>query len=156
MATLSRRGALQITGTLDHVAQVIQQNHAVLGIDAKIATDFAYRCDLLSDAIEKKAGVAKKADYYKGDNETGLSVEPPPADGFDANNLGDVHPEGPLLLVDSDEPWMKGEFTQEEFSTLRDLQQDGDLGPVAIAVKAKLAALQKQMATLAGIVAKLG
>jgi hypothetical protein len=51
---------------------------------------------------------------------------------------------------------MEGEFTQEEFRTLRDIQQDGDLGPVAIAVKAKLATLQKQIATLAGIVAKLG
>lgn len=52
---LTRRGARELTQTLDRVASVLQAQSAVLGIDPKIATDFAYRSDLLSDAIEGTA-----------------------------------------------------------------------------------------------------
>lgn len=129
MAVMTKKGAREVTQTLDRIANLFQSEAALLGVPVKIAHDFALRCDMLADHIERTAAsMEKKADYYKGKNETGLSVEPPPADGFDANNIGDEVP-GPLEMVDSHEPWMKGEFTQEKFNALRGLQQGGKLGP---------------------------
>lgn len=127
MATMTKQGARQVTQTLDRIANLFQTEAQTMGISPRIANDFALRCDMLADHIEKQAGL-RSASYEEGVNETGLSVEPPPFDGFDANNIGDEK-DGPLLMIDSDEPWMEGEFTQEKFQTLRELQQAGDLGP---------------------------
>ena len=52
---LTRQGARRVTSMLDRLASVIQENPAILGINRKIAQDFAYRCDLLSDAVEGRA-----------------------------------------------------------------------------------------------------
>ena len=52
---LTRKGARRLTSMLDQVATVVQENPSVLGVDGRIAADFAYRCDLLSDAIETRA-----------------------------------------------------------------------------------------------------
>ena len=52
---LTRQGARRLTSMLDRIASVIQDHPGVLGINNKIAKDFAYRCDLLSDAIETRA-----------------------------------------------------------------------------------------------------
>lgn len=145
MAVMTKKGAREVTQTLDRIANLFQSEAELLGVPTKIATDFALRCDLLADHIERtasanEAALAKRADYYKGKNETGLSVEPPPSDGFDANNIGDEVP-GPLEMIDSHEPWMKGEFTQEELNALRILQQSGKLGPnIAVGLHTKSAA----------------
>jgi hypothetical protein len=53
--TLTRRGALNLTDTLDRVASVVQLRHAILGLPSDVATDFAKRCDLVSDAVELTA-----------------------------------------------------------------------------------------------------
>ena len=142
MSKITRRGALEITATLDRIAQTFQKNHTALGIDQKIAMDFAYRCDLLSDAIE---GRAKKA---ADDNSSilGDTGNNDPADiGEDVG--------GPLEMVDSHEPWMAGHFSQEKFHDLGDLQESGELGPVHLAKK--LAALQRQVASLHSTLARL-
>lgn len=52
---LTRKGARNLTETLDRVATAVQNRHSLLGIPARVAQDFAYRCDLLSDAIERTA-----------------------------------------------------------------------------------------------------
>ena len=52
---LTRQGARRVTSMLDRLASAIQENPSILGINPKIAKDFAYRCDLLSDAIEGRA-----------------------------------------------------------------------------------------------------
>ena len=52
---LTRKGARRLTSMLDQVATVVQENPSLLGVDSRIAADFAYRCDLLSDAIETRA-----------------------------------------------------------------------------------------------------
>jgi len=52
---LTRKGARRLTSMLDQVATVVQGNPSVLGVNGRIAADFAYRCDLLSDAIETRA-----------------------------------------------------------------------------------------------------
>ncbi len=139
MSKLTRQGARNLTATLDRVATVIQNNPELLGVDKKIAMDFARRCDLLSDAIETTAVINfPKAAAI---DETGLSVEPLPGnEGFDANEIGDEVP-GPLeIITPPEEPWMGGHFTQEKYVQLSEKQESGELAAAASA-GAKFAAL---------------
>lgn len=99
MSKLTRAGARDLTAAIDRVASAVQANHALLGVDSKIAMDFAYRCDLISDAIET----------------TAVSNFPKQAEEV-AEDIGEVKP-GPIedgeVEHDAD-----GHFTQEEFSQL--------------------------------------
>lgn len=142
---LSRRGAIQVTSHLDRVAQVIQANHSILGIDKKIAMDFAYRCDLLSDAIERRAAAVAKV----ADENTSILGD---TGNNDPATIGeDVG--GPLGIVEPpSEPWMDGHFSQINFSELGDAQEGGDLGPVFLTQK--MAALEAQIAEIKKIIAK--
>lgn len=156
MPKLTRRGAANVTTDLDRIANLFQSRAAALGVPAKIAQDFAYRCDLLSDHIEKYASRVD-SDRTAAVDETGTSVEPEPGNqGFDANEIGDLKA-GPLEIVTPpDEPWMAGEFTQERFVALREKQQSGELAANAAAGKAdpKLASsLDASIAKLAKLAA---
>ena len=165
MANLTRRGAANVTTDLDKLAILFQIRAAALGIPAKIAQDFAYRCDLLSDHIEKHATrLAGESDEEAEDDdfetaskkaaidETGTSIEPgPDNNGFDANQIGD-EVAGPLdIITPPDEPWMAGHFTQEKFVSLAEKQQSGELASNAASGKAdaKLASLDASLAKLA-------
>lgn len=172
MAKLTRRGAANVTTDLDKIANLFQSRAAALGVPDKIAHDFAYRCDLLSDHIEKYASriAGEEGDESAEDeeapatagkkkaavDETGTSVEPAPANqGFDANEIGDLKA-GPLeIITPPDEPWMAGEFTQERFVALREKQQSGELAANAAAGKAdpKLASIEASIARLAKLAA---
>jgi len=107
---LTKKGALAVTADLDRIANLFQFDHHALGIPKKIAMDFAYRADLLSDQIMKNAG-----------------IEPASNGGFPASTIG-VERGGPLEQ-DTDEAWMDGEFTQQENRELRGEQEAGKLGP---------------------------
>lgn len=138
MARLTRQGARNLTAALDHIAQVVQHRAALLGLDTRTATDFAYRCDLLSDAIERTASanqpLSRQAanSYGKGNDDEGMSVEHGEG-GFDPNLIGDEVP-GPLEIIEPpSEAWMDGHFTQENFHVLGELQEAGELGPVHLA-----------------------
>lgn len=138
MARLTRQGARNLTAALDNIAQVVQHRAALLGLDTRTATDFAYRCDLLSDAIERTASAnfplsRQAADAYgKGSDDEGMSVEHGEG-GFDPNLIGDEVP-GPLEIIEPpSEPWMDGHFTQEKYHVLGELQEAGELGPVHLA-----------------------
>ena len=98
MAT--KNGARRVTANLDNLADLFQNHHKSLGIPTKVAMDFAYRCDLLSDSISKKAG-------------------------FDPSVIGEEVP-GPAVS-DPNNPFMAGEFTQERFHALSDKQEGGEL-----------------------------
>jgi hypothetical protein len=169
MAKLTRRGAANVTTDLDKLANLFQSRAAALGIPEKIASDFAYRCDLLSDHIEKHATrLAGESDEEAEDeesetaskkaaiDETGTSIEPgPDNNGFDANQIGD-EVAGPLdIITPPDEPWMAGHFTQEKFVALAEKQQSGELASNAAAGKAdaKLASLDASLAKLAKLAA---
>jgi len=137
MSRLTRQGARNLTAALDNIAQVVQNRAALLGLDKRTATDFAYRCDLLSDAIERTASAnfplksAANA-YGKGNDDEGMSVEHGEG-GFDPNLIGDEVP-GPLEIIEPpSEPWMGGHFTQEKYHVLGELQEAGELGPVHLA-----------------------
>jgi hypothetical protein len=45
----------KIASTLDALAEAIEKRHTELGIPSKVAGDFAYRCDLIADALDKTA-----------------------------------------------------------------------------------------------------
>ena len=57
MKKMSRQDARLFTSNLDKIASLIQNEGRLLGIPAKVAMDFAYRCDLLSDAAERHTGL---------------------------------------------------------------------------------------------------
>ena len=97
---MSKRGAAQVTATLDRIASLFEQEWAALGVPQRIAEEYAYRTDLLSDAIDKGAG-------------------------FDPHEIG-REDAGPLV-DEPDEPWMAGEFTQQENRELREDQESGKL-----------------------------
>lgn len=138
MARLTRQGARNLTAALDSIAQVVQNRAALLGLDKRTAVDFAFRCDLLSDAIERTASanqpLSRQAanSYGKGNDDEGMSVEHGEG-GFDPNLIGDEVP-GPLEIIEPPaEAWMDGHFTQENFHVLGELQEAGELGPVHLA-----------------------
>ncbi len=135
MARLTRQGARNLTAALDNIAQVVQHRAALLGLDKRTATDFAYRCDLLSDAIERTASAnfpLSRQAGEKGSDDEGMSVEHGEG-GFDPNLIGDEVP-GPLEIIEPpSEPWMDGHFTQEKYHVLGELQEAGELGPVHLA-----------------------
>jgi len=135
MARLTRQGARNLTAALDNIAQVVQNRAALLGLDTRTATDFAYRCDLLSDAIERTASTnfpLSRQAAEKGNDDEGMSVEHGEG-GFDPNLIGDEVP-GPLEIIEPpSEPWMDGHFTQEKYHVLGELQEAGELGPVHLA-----------------------
>ena len=134
---LTRKGARRLTSMLDQVATVVQENPSLLGVDGRIAADFAYRCDLLSDAIETRAVNNFPRQASEHDDEEEAEDEEAPESkkkasfarraGFDASTIGEEVP-GPLEQLDSDEPWMDDHFTQERFEELRGAQQAGELG----------------------------
>ena len=125
----SKAGARRVTANLDALASLFQNHHASLGIPSKVAMDFAYRCDLLSDSIDRR----KQAGYFN------------PAE------IGEEEP-GPLVF-DENNPFMEGEFTQEEKRTLSEKQMAGELAANAAAHVAdpKLASVIRKAAYSAAI-----
>lgn len=121
MTRLTKKGAMEVTSRLDQIADAIQTNHEAWGIPEKLARDFAYRCDLLSDYMEKRAGVERQAltEYDPVD-------EPKVQGGEDPEQIGEE--KGGPLRQDADEKWMNKEFTQQEKRELREDQQSGALG----------------------------
>jgi DNA topoisomerase-1 len=119
MAKLTKKGALSVTSALDRLANLFQAEAGTLGVPAKIACDFAYRCDLLSDHIEKQAAEnlnpPLKLDYP---SDSALNMD---------NAVTGEEKAGPLEQIDSDEPWMGGEFTQQENRELREKFESGTL-----------------------------
>lgn len=116
---LTKKGARQVSKQLDRVAALFQAEHKALGLDPKIALDFAKRCDILADHVEKRAGVERTAL---------TEFDPVKETGFNPEEIG-IEKAGPLEMIDSDEPFMNGEFTQQENRELRYDQQSGKLGP---------------------------
>ena len=114
MAKMTKKGALQVTRDLDRIASLFQAEHAALGVPKHIAHDFALRCDMISDAVERTAGLSREA-----------------LTGYDpVNEPKEIGEEVAGPLVDEpDEPYMSGEFTQQENRELRERQQKSEMGP---------------------------
>lgn len=109
---LTKKGAQAVTADLDRLANLFEHDYEILGVEQRIAQDMAYRCDMLSDHLEKVA--------LTGDDVV-------KEQGFDPDDIG-RETSGPLEN-EPDEPYMKGEFDQQENRELREKVQDGELGP---------------------------
>jgi len=121
MSKLTRLGARNLTTALDRIASALQENHAVLGINQKIANDFAYRCDLISDAVESTAianypkAADKNAPQKRPEYNTakpGLETE------IGAEVKGPIYEEDPATSTD-----LKGQFTQKDFHQLTEIAE---------------------------------
>jgi len=150
---LSKQGAMQVTTDLDRIASLFEQEHETLGISDKIAGDFALRCDILSTAVEKTAGIErtpegklkdpellKLAQMDPTQNYTETKVKP---NEFDPSEIAKETPAA--LLRNTDEPYMDV-FRQDEYDQLREVQQTGmfsNAKTAAVLVK-KMAALLAQ------------
>ncbi len=118
MSRMTKKGALAVTADLDKLATLFQTHWAAMGIPQRIASDFAYRCDLLSDQVDKFAGIQRQA--LTGDD---VMKEP----GFDPEEIGEEK-RGPEEQ-EGDEGYMDQHFSQQENRELTEAQVDGELGP---------------------------
>lgn len=154
---LSKQGALQVTRDLDRIANLFETEHGVLGVSKKIAEDFSLRCDLLSQEVEKTAGIERDSDGNFKDPETAklASVIEKRAEMDPKQNMTEEKVEGwefnpaeigeeqsGALLRNEDEPYMDM-FKQDEFDQLREVQQEGMFSNVKAASQ-----LVKKMAKL--------
>jgi len=113
---ISKKGTIEVTATLDRLANLFEHSHETLNIPVRVAKDFAYRCDLLSSTLEKQAGVTKEAL---------TEYDPVKEPGFNPEEVG-KETAGPLE-GDRDEAYMDGEFDQQENRELREKVESGEI-----------------------------
>ena len=114
-----KQSALKVSATLDRIASLFENSFDSLGIPEKIAKDFAFRCDLLSDTIESNVGVDKQA--LDG-------LDPVLEPGFNPDDIG--REVGGPLEDGGEHAWQEGEFSRQEHRELRDLQESGAISDV--------------------------
>jgi hypothetical protein len=156
---LSKQGALQVTRDLDRIATLFEAEFQALGVSEKIAHDFATRCDLLSQEVEKTAGIERtEGGEFKDPEIAKLATaiekkaQMDPKSNYTEDQLGakDFNPaeigeeQSGALLRNQDEPYMDV-FKQDEFDQLRQVQQDGMFSNA----KSASLAMQKMAALLA-------
>lgn len=107
-ATIKKSAAERLTTDLDKIASFFEHYHEAIGIPKKYAHDFAKRCDIFSDHIEKFAGM-----HTPGD--------------FDAGSIGEVKP-GPHVHDGDESSYMSQHFTQIDGEELRHTQEDDAWG----------------------------
>ena len=119
MSKINKQSALKVSGQLDRIASLFENSFKSLGVPEKIAKDFAFRCDLLSDTIEQNFGVEKKALD---------SLDPVLEPGFNPDDIG--REVGGPLEDNGEHSWQDGEFSRQEHRELRDLQESGSISDV--------------------------
>jgi hypothetical protein len=129
MKKLSKKGAENLVLAIEKVATAFEEDWEILGLDKAAARDLAYRLDVASDVIDRTAGCGDHGrttdiplSALKNEGETG---GPRPGD-FDPGTISEVHPQG-ALESQPDEPYMKGNFTEQESSELAYRQQNNKL-----------------------------
>tara|TARA_Y100000310_G_scaffold194428_3_gene194442 strand:+ start:6889 stop:7509 length:621 start_codon:yes stop_codon:yes gene_type:complete len=153
---LTKKGALLITNDIDRIATVIGQNHTALGIPQKVADGFAQWCDRVSDRIETTAGIDPKnkaaelklALSGQQDHKTDYPFDE--GKTHDGEEIGQEK-SGPAE-GDGDEPYMKGEFTQQENRELREKQQAGQVPAVNTDPRGPRPGVQASLDTLTAAV----
>jgi len=133
-----------LTSHFDNVAELVQKNAALFQIPEKIAFDFAKRCDLISDHLEKHAG------QWTMDPKGNFNIGP--AQPFNPAEIGEQDATPPK--TEPDEPYMKKNFIQEEFDELREVQQTGGFSNARAAAQVN-ATFAKMAAKVAELEAKL-
>jgi hypothetical protein len=121
---VTKKGALQVSQTLDRLASLFEQEHEAMGVTQKVAQDFALRLDHTSDIIEKSAGI-RRAEWDEFSH--GMAAQPsfPETDGFDPTEIAKTEPGA--LESDPDEPYVRDNFTEQETNELSDKHMTGQL-----------------------------
>lgn len=110
---MTKKGAQNVTVALDKIAGLFQAEWETLGIDKEAAEKFVQHVDHMADTVAKKAGLL---------DEQKTAADWPPSDiGREVAGPQDG---------DSDEGYMKGEFSQQENRELREMQEAGSLSGV--------------------------
>jgi len=65
----------QVTASLDRMANLFQTYGEQMGVPSRVAFDFAYRCDLLSDALDKMAKEEGEEEEEKEEESSEEEVE---------------------------------------------------------------------------------
>jgi len=99
----SKAGVRRVTANIDALASLVQHHYGSLGLPKAAAIDFATRCDMVSDFLDKR----RTAGYF---DPSEIAEEVPGPEVFDPNN-----------------PFMAGHFTQENFRALDEKQMSGEL-----------------------------
>lgn len=99
----SKAGVRRLTASIENIASAVQYHYDALGIPKAAAMDFAKRCDMVSDFLDRR----RTAGYF---DPSEIAVEVPGPAVFDSNN-----------------PFMEGHFTQERFRALDEKQMSGEL-----------------------------
>jgi len=103
----------EVTSVLDKVASLFEHHHQFLGINQKVAHDFAKRCDVLSILLEEKAKGHSKMQHF-------ARVIQKDSDEAYMTKFNDV--KGPLEQ-DPDEAFMRDEYTGQEAHELQDIEK---------------------------------
>lgn len=107
MIKVSKEQANRITSSLDRLASLLEKHGSSLGLDSETVANFVTAADTVADAIDGKTA------------------------NFDAETIGEKVP-GPIEN-DKNEPWMNGEFTQEEKHNVGELYtKHADFDPSTI------------------------
>lgn len=152
--SLTKKGALLITRDLDRIATVVTSEAKTLGIPEKVATGFSEWCDRISDRIERTAGIdpadvaAKAALLKQADVKTDYPFDK--GKTFDGTEIG--REQGGPMQSEADEPYMKGEFSQQENRELREKQEGGQLPGVNTEPRGPRSGVQASLAALTKVV----
>ena len=119
MSKMNKQSALKVSSQLDRIASLFENSFDSLGVPKKIAQDFAYRCDLLSDTIESNFGINKQALD---------DLDPVLEPGFNPDDIG--REVGGPLEDQGEHSWIDGEFSRQEHRELRQLQESGTMSGV--------------------------
>lgn len=110
-APVSRKAADEISLNVDRLANLIANEAEALGVSPKLAAKFCRAADEVADAVDRKAGIQRSAAQRTAD--------------FDPSQIGE-EVAGPLE-DGTPRPYMKGEWTHQEFREIGDLQMKGKL-----------------------------
>jgi len=124
MSKMTKKGAQQIVAGLQRYAELFISAHAEMNVPEDIATDLARRLDIMSDHLERQVGIFRNADGSI--IEAALHPSVPEKDGWDPDQIAEKVPG--YLEGDADESgYMSPNFTEKEWSELREKQEAGQL-----------------------------
>lgn len=109
---ISRTAANGLAHNLDKITNLVVSESDALGVPKKLAAQFAQVADRVADAVDRRAGIQRSAAQRQ-------------AADYNPEEIGE-EVAGPLV-DGTPEPYMKGEWSQQEFRELGDRQMSGDL-----------------------------
>ena len=136
---ISKKAASVIANDLDRLATLFESECDTLGVPKKVAVDFAMRCDLLSDYLEKNAAEDKEEKEEADEDNAGDEKEEKKEEESDEKEAGkkaslpeedfakDTEPSKVELQTEADEPYMEEAKEQTHLHELGDIVESDSL-----------------------------